>query len=71
MVSSMKPTLEELMHSTEIGDMIACQSLKWHYKHILEEIDMFVKDDKGHPDDFQYNMRLKNHLEEVLKYYGH
>ena len=70
MVSSMKPTLEELMRSTEIGDMIARESLKWHYKHILEEIDMFVYNDKGHPDDFQNNMRLKNHLEEVLKYYG-
>ena len=65
-----KPTLEQLLDSTEAGDIIARGSLKWHLNAINEFIDEFEKEGKGHPEDFVNYIRLKTHFEEVLKYYG-
>lgn len=65
-----RPTLGELLNSTEAGDLIAKESLKWHLNAICGFCDEFEKEDKGHPDDFVNYVNLKRHFEEVLKYYG-
>ena len=55
---------------SEIADRIAAQSLKQHYNMTLDELDNFVLHQKGHPDDYDHNTKLKNALKIVLDYYG-
>ena len=55
---------------SEIADRIAAQSLKQHYNMIVDELDNFVLHQKGHPDDYDHNTKLKNALKIVLDYYG-
>ena len=55
---------------SEIADLIAMQSLKQHYNYALEDMDNFVLHQKGHPEDYDRNVKLKHALEIVLDYYG-
>ena len=55
---------------TETADRIAMQSLKQHYNYALEDMDDFVLHQKGHPEDYDRNVKLKHALEIVLDYYG-
>lgn len=55
---------------SEIADLLAIQSLKQHYNYALEDLDNFVLHQKGHPEDYDRNLRLKHALEIVLDYYG-
>ena len=55
---------------SEIADCIAMQSLKQHYNMAVDSMDEFVLHQKGHPDDYDRNIKLKHALEIVLDYYG-
>jgi hypothetical protein len=55
---------------SEIADRIAMQSLKQHYNMAVDSMDEFVLHQKGHPDDYDRNLRLKHAFEIVLDYYG-
>ena len=55
---------------SEIADRIAMQSLKQHYNMAVDDMDNFVLHQKGHPDDYDRNLRLKHAFEIVLDYYG-
>lgn len=55
---------------SEIADRIAMQSLKQHYNYALQDMDNFVLHQKGHPEDYNRNVKLKHALEIVLDYYG-
>jgi hypothetical protein len=55
---------------SEIADRIAMQSLKQHYNMAVDSMDEFVLHQKGHPDDYDRNIKLKHALEIVLDYYG-
>lgn len=55
---------------SETADRIAMQSLKQHYNYALEDMDNFVLHQKGHPEDYDHNVKLKHALEIVLDYYG-
>ena len=54
----------------DTADRIAIQSMKQHYNYALEDLDEFVLHQKGHPDDYDRNLKLKHALEIVLDYYG-
>ena len=55
---------------SDTADRLAIQSLKQHYNYALEDMDAFVLHQKGHPEDYDRNLKLKNALEIVLDYYG-
>lgn len=55
---------------SEIADRIAIQSMKQHYNYALQDMDEFVLHQKGHPEDYDRNVKLKHALEIVLDYYG-
>jgi hypothetical protein len=55
---------------SETADRIAMHSLKQHYNYAVEDLDNFVLHQKGHPDDYDRNLRLKHAFEIVLNYYG-
>lgn len=55
---------------SELADRIAMQSLKQHYNMAVDDMDNFVLHQKGHPDDYDRNLRLKHAFEIVLDYYG-
>jgi hypothetical protein len=46
------------------------QSLKQHYNYAVDDLDNFVLYQKGHPEDYDRNLRLKHAFEIVLDYYG-
>jgi len=52
------------------ADRLAIQSLKQHYNYAVEDLDDFVLHQKGHPEDYDHNLKLKHALEIVLDYYG-
>lgn len=55
---------------TELLDNICMISLQEHYNYTVDNIDEFILHQKGHPDDYQYNVKLKDALTFVLDYYG-
>ena len=55
---------------SEVADKLAIQSMKQHYNYTISDLDDFVLHQKGHPDDYDRNLRLKHALEIVLDYYG-
>jgi hypothetical protein len=55
---------------SEVVDQMAVHSLKDHYNMTVDELDNFVLHQKGHPDDYDHNTKLKNALKIVLDYYG-
>lgn len=55
---------------SEIADLIAAHSLKQHYNYAVEDMDNFVLHQKGQPEDYEYNLKLKEALQVVLDYYG-
>ena len=55
---------------SEIADRLAIQSLKQHYNYTVDDMDDFVLHQKGHPEDYDRNVKLKHALEIVLDYYG-
>jgi hypothetical protein len=55
---------------SEIADVLAIQSLKQHYNYTISDLDNFVLHQKGHPEDYDRNLRLKHAIEIVLDYYG-
>ena len=54
----------------DTADRIAIQSMKQHYNYALQDMDEFVLHQKGHPDDYERNVKLKEAFEIVLDYYG-
>jgi len=54
----------------EIVDRMAVHSLKDHYNMSVETIDNFVLHQKGHPDDYEYHIKLRDAFQIVLDYYG-
>jgi hypothetical protein len=54
----------------EIVDRMAIHSLKDHYNIIVESLDEFVLHQKGHPDEYDSNLKLKEAFKIVLDYYG-
>jgi hypothetical protein len=61
---------EKFEIDSEIADQLAIQSLKQHYNYTVEDMDNFVLHQKGHPEDYDRNVKLKHALEIVLDYYG-
>jgi hypothetical protein len=55
---------------SELADRLAIQSLRQHYNYTVDDLDEFVLHQKGHPEDYDRNLRLKHALEIVLDYYG-
>lgn len=55
---------------SEIADQLAIHSLKQHYNYAVEDMDNFVLYQKGHPDDYDRNLKLKEAFKLVLDYYG-
>ena len=55
---------------SDLADRIAIQSMKQHYNYALQDMDEFVLHQKGHPDDYERNVKLKEAFEIVLDYYG-
>lgn len=55
---------------SEIADLIAARSLKQHYNYAVEDMDNFVLHQKGHPEDYDRNLKLKEAFKLVLDYYG-
>jgi len=55
---------------SDTADRLAIQSLKQHYNYTISDLDDFVLHQKGHPDDYDYHLKLKHALEIVLDYYG-
>ena len=55
---------------TEVIDYIGKISLQEHYNYMVDSIDEFILHQKGHPDDYEYNIKLKDALTFVLDYYG-
>ena len=55
---------------SNVADEIAIQSLKQFYNYTVTDMDDFVLHQKGHPDDYEYNIKLKDALTFVLDYYG-
>ena len=55
---------------SEVIDYIGKVSLQEHYNYMIDSIDEFVLQQKGHPDDYEYNIKLKDALTFVLDYYG-
>lgn len=54
----------------ELIDRMAVYAIKWHYNTIMEEMDNFVLHQRGHPDDYEHNVKLKEHFRAVLRYLG-
>ena len=54
----------------DTADRIAIQSMKQHYNYALQDMDDFVLHQKGHPEDYDRNVKLKHAFEIVLDYYG-
>ena len=54
----------------EVIDYIGKVSLQEHYNYMVDSIVEFVLHQKGHPDDYEYNIKLKDALTFVLDYYG-
>ena len=54
----------------EIVDRMAIHSLKDHYNITIQDLDDFILHQKGHPDDYDRNLKLKEAFEIVLDYYG-
>jgi len=55
---------------SDTADRLAIQSLKQHYNYTVEDLDDFVLHQKGHPDDYDRNIKLKHAFQIVLDYYG-
>jgi hypothetical protein len=55
---------------SDTADRLAIQSLKQHYNYTISDLDDFVLHQKGHPEDYDRNLKLKHALEIVLDYYG-
>jgi hypothetical protein len=55
----------------EAADQVAIHSLKYFYNYLVDELDEFVLHQKGHPDDYERNLRLREAFELVLDFYGH
>jgi len=55
---------------SDTADRLAIQSMKQHYNYTVSDLDEFVLHQKGHPEDYDRNLRLKHALEIVLDYYG-
>ena len=62
---------EKFEIDSDIADRLAIQSLKQHYNYTVGDMDEFVLHQKGHPDDYERNVKLKEALEIVLDFYGH
>jgi hypothetical protein len=54
----------------ELVDRMAVYALKWHYNAAVEDMDNFVLHQRGHPDDYERNLKLKEHFAAILKYWG-
>jgi hypothetical protein len=54
----------------EIIDRMAAYALKWHYNSLVEDMDNFVLHQQGHPDDYERNVKLKDHFKAILEYWG-
>lgn len=55
---------------SNLVDRMAVYSLKDHYNMTVESLDEFVLHQKGHPDDYDRNLKLKAAFKLVLDYYG-
>lgn len=56
---------------SDTADRIAAHSLMFFYNTIVEDMDRFMLYQKGHPDDYERNARLREAFELVLDFYGH
>lgn len=56
---------------SDTADRIAAHSLMFFYNCIVEDMDKFMLYQKGHPDDYERNVRLREAFELVLDFYGH
>lgn len=54
----------------ELIDRMALYALKWHYNSIIDDMDLFVLHQHGRPEDYERNVKLKEHFKAVLDYWG-
>ena len=54
----------------ELVDTMAVYALKWHYNSVIEDLDNFILHQTGTAEDYERNVKLKEHFAEVLKYWG-
>jgi hypothetical protein len=65
------PVADKFEIDSNVADEIAIQSLKQFYNYTVTDMDDFVLHQKGHPEDYERNVKLKEALEIVLDFYGH
>jgi len=61
---------DNFLVDSELIDRMAVYSLKWHYNSIVEDMDDFVLHQRGHPADYERNVKLKEHFRAILEYWG-
>lgn len=61
---------DHFLVDSELIDRMAVYAIKWHYNAIIDEMDDFVLYQRGNPDDYERNVKLKQHFREVLGYWG-
>jgi hypothetical protein len=72
-MTSTKQTLQELLNSTEAADLIAVESMIWHYNALMEDNQkLYLKEDKGSHNyhDIHNNIVVMEALKQVLRFYG-
>ena len=66
-----KKTLKEILDSTEVADMIAVESMKWHYNYYIErQAELLVLGAKHHLEEFRDNEKYIDALKLLLGMYG-
>jgi len=61
---------DNFLVDSELIDRMAVYAIKWHYNSIVEDMDDFVLHQRGHPDDYERNVKLKEQFRAVLEYWG-
>jgi hypothetical protein len=61
---------DNFLVDSELVDRMAVYAIKWHYNSIVKDMDDFVLHQRGHPDDYKHNMKMKEHFQAVLEYWG-
>ena len=68
-----KPTLLEILDSTEAGDEITRFTLEWHYRYLKAEIEGLSDKENIKPweaEDIENNLRYLEAIKTTLTFFG-
>lgn len=68
-----KPTLEQLLDSTEAGDEITRHTLQWHYQYLMEDTKRLSDKENIKPyeaEDLENNLRCLAAIKTTLEFFG-